>query len=342
MKYRALCTTCLSLLLAGFSLWLLSGACQGAETVLKVIVSAAKIREKPDIASPVVTTVAMSTLLASQGKEGRWFKVSLPPNGDGRVLSGFIHETVVKVLSSPEDQAAKTLQQPLPEIKPVKEVPVRAEKAGEEPRPAAVTPEPPAGQKKFSFRPYLKLGLLLTPPSANDLGYINVDKNVDMDQYLDVKTADYGAGLQFFLSLPKNPSLKLGLDFGVQKLFSSRFDTGSSDLPYIYEDYDDENEYDIYLVGLAELTPRGSPFFLQAGLGGHFVSWTWTQNYESQYQSKHETKSGLGFSFGLMAAAGMNLRISDGISLPVSIRLEYLARYGALLTAGFVVGFSFR
>ncbi len=342
MKYRALFTKGLSLLLAGLSLWLLSGACQGADTILKVIVSAAKIREKPDIASPVVTTVAMSTLLASQGKEGRWFKVSLPPDGDGRVLSGFIHETVVKVLSSPEDQAAKTLQKPLPEMKPVKEVPVRAEKAGEEPRRAAVEAEPPAGQKKFSFRPYLRAGLLLTPPSANDLGFKSVDANSDLDQFLTVKKGNFGAGLQMFLPLSKNPSLKWGLDFGAQKLFSSRFDLGIQNIPGIYEDYHLESEYEIYLLAIVELTPAGSPFFIQGGAGGHFVKWSYEFNFEGQYDSEHKTGGGMDFNFGLMAAAGTNLRISDGISLPVSIRLEYLARYGALLTAGLVVGFSFR
>jgi len=341
MKFHTLFRKVLSLFMAGISLGILCGACQGAETVVKVIVLAAKIREKPDIASPVIANVVKSTLLASPGKEGRWFKVLLPPDGSGRVLSGFIHETVVEVLSSADSPPAKTLSEPPSKTKAEREAPVRAERPREAPRPAAVEAAPPAGHKKLSFRPYLKLGLLLTPPSAADLGYVNVDENVDMDQYLDVKTANYGAGLQAFLSLPNNPGLKLGVDFGLQKLFSSRFDTGTADLPYIYEDYHDENEFDIYLLGLVELAPRGSPLFVQAGLGGHFVSWSWTQNYESKYQSIHETKSGLGFNFGLMAAAGMNLRIGDSISVPISFRLDYLARYGALITAGVVVGFSF-
>ena len=341
MKHHTLFRKVLSLFMAGISLWLLCGACQGAETVVKVIVLAAKIREKPDIASLVIANVAKSTLLASPGKEGRWFKVLLPPDGSGRVLSGFIHETVVEVLSSGEDQSAKRLPEPPSKTKADRAAPVRVERPRQASRPAAVEAEPPTGQKKFLFRPYLKLGLLLTPPSATDLGYVNVDEDVDMDQYLDVKTANYGAGLQAFLSLPNNPGLKLGVDFGLQKLYSSRFDTGSSDLSYIYEDYDDENEFDIYLLGLVEIAPRGSPLFVQAGLGGHFVSWSWTQNYESKYQSIHETKSGLDFNFGLMAAAGMNLLIGNRISVPISFRLDYLARYGALITAGVVIGFSF-
>lgn len=341
MKFHTLFRKVLSLFMAGISLWLLSGVCQGAETVVKVIVLSAKIREKPDISSPVIANVVKSTLLASPEKEGRWFKVTLPPDGSGRVLSGFIHETVVEVLSTGEDQPAKTLSEPPSKAKAEREAPVRAEKPREAPRPAAVEAEPPAGHKKLSFRPYLKLGLLLTPPSADDLGYEIVDDVVDLDQYLDVKTANFGAGLQAFLSLPNNPGLKLGVDFGVQKLYSSRFDTGASDSPYIYEDYDDENEFDIYLLGIVELVPQGSPLFVQAGLGGHFVSWSWTQNYESKYQSIHETESGLDFNFGLMAAAGMNLRVGDRISVPISLRLDYLARYGALITAGFVIGFSF-
>jgi hypothetical protein len=348
--------------LAFFAGWLLCGGFLSAQTIVKVVVAAAKVRERADIASPAITTVSMSTLLASQGKEGRWFKVDLPPDKDGRVLTGYIHESSVKILGSEEERPAAAAPAappavvapaaPAPPAKPkiVEPAPVQAEQPEERPRPTAAPAVPPAappaerpaGKPSFLIRPYLKVGFLLTPPSADDLGYVSADAGGDLDQYLTVNKGNFGAGLQVFLPVALAPSLKLGLDVGFHKLFSSRFDTGAADISFIYEDYDEDSDYDVHVLGLAEMVPNGSPFFLQGGLGGHFVHWSWTENYESKYQSIHETKSGTDFVLGLMAAAGTSLKVGDRVSLPISIRLDYLFRYGSLLTAGLVVGLSFR
>ena len=346
MSGRSLFKILASLAVLVIFLCLSGGIGFAEETILKVTATTARIREKPDIGSPVIATSPQSTLLAAQGKEGRWYKVEVLAKGG--VLSGYIHESVVSVVMSKEEPPAEAPAPAPPKKAAVKQPPVKAEvkakeKEAKEEAPLAseMATERPAGQNAVVIRPYLRVGFLLTPPSADDLGYEIVDDVVDLDQFLDVNKGNFGAGVQIFLPLSKNPSLKWGLDIGAQKLFSSRFETDASDLPYVDEDYHLDSEYDIYLLAIAELTPAGSPFFVQGGAGGHFVKWSYEYNYESDYQSKHETGGGMEFCFGLMGAAGTSLRINDRISLPISLRLDGLLRYGLLVSAGLVVGFSF-
>jgi len=318
-------------LLIVISVSLLSVVSWAAEIILKVNTGTARIRSKPDLESSILTLVPSGTLLSSSSKEGVWYKVALPPDPSGLVVFGYIHESLVTplVTSPPQAETPRVVQRNDPIDQPV-------------PKPAAVPIMSPSRRKTFQIRPYAKVGMLLTPPSALDLGYANADSSVDMDQYLDVSPGNFGAGAQFFFASPKNPNLKFGLDLGFQKLMSSRFDTGAADLSFIYQDYYEDSEFDISLLGIVELFPPGSPFLFQGGLGGHFVAWSYRHVYESKYQPLDETtESGMTFNFGLMAAAGTNIQAGDRISIPILLRLDYIMRYRGYITACLVLGFTF-
>ncbi len=189
----------------------------------------------------------------------------------------------------------------------------------------------------ISLRPYLNVGYLLTPPSAEDLRYVEVGGG-NLDRYLDVNRGNFGGGLQFLLS-PSKPLMegmntKLGLDIGVKRLFSSKFQA--------YENaYHKETEYDLSSMGLVELAPEGSPFFLQAGVGVHFVFWWWEYNFRGKYSSEYKEDSGMDTNVGLSGTAGMNLPIGEKLHMPIMVRVEHIFRYGSTAMISAMVGLDF-
>jgi hypothetical protein len=313
---------------------------EGEQAKLKVIVKRANVRLKPDLNSRVLKVVQEGTVIESEGKEQAWYKISIPADTPGFIISGYIHESVVTVV----EDAQKEVQ----EKKQVEGAGEKARKEGETKKevPPKIKPvilpiEAPVKKTGFSFRPYVKLGFLVLTPSAADLGYVDAEGG-SLDEYLDVRNFNFGGGIQFLVPLGGSERRsKLGVDLGAQSLFTSHFDTGASDLSFIYEDYDDEDEYDFYALGLFEFSPENSPLFLQIGAGAHLVYWIWDHVYTSQYQDASKTESGLEFALGAMAAAGINLPLGERMSLPILVRLDYLLRYGGLLSASVVAGLSF-
>lgn len=313
----------------------LSIAAGAAEIVLKVMTVTANVRQNPDLSSKVVRTVTAGTLLSASTKEGEWYKVDLPAGPAGAALTAYIHESVVSVVAGNIPQAAPARAAPAPVVQ-----------KQEAPAPLA-PPAPnvsqniaPSSGGRFIIRPYAKVGLLLTPPTADDLGYEEVGGG-SLEEYLDMNAFNFGGGAQFLMSLPGNPKLRIGMDVGFQTLFSSTFDAGAGGGGTIYTDYNKDSEFAINLLGIVEYLPAGSGLILQGGLGGHFVFWSWRDVYESKYQNKDETETGTNFNFGLMAAAGLNLLGGQRLSIPVLIRLDYIMRYGGYINASLVFGFAF-
>lgn len=195
----------------------------------------------------------------------------------------------------------------------------------------------PAADKAL-IRPYIWFGTTLTSPSASDLGYVSADGD-NLDSYLDISRTNYGAGLQLFFESRTN--VRFGGDVGMRKLFSAEFNTGSSDISFIDEDYDTETEYDIAVLGLVEYALPNSTFFLQGGAGLHFVYWSWESNYSSDYSSSYSGASGTGTNIGLMGAIGTEVVLSPTMSMPLLFRVDYIARYGATMPVTLMVGLNF-
>jgi hypothetical protein len=198
----------------------------------------------------------------------------------------------------------------------------------------------PAAANATVIRPYGKFGYLLTSPSASDLGYVEVGGG-DLDQYLDVNKLNFGGGAQIFLgqndSWIKGAGVRYGVDFGFQRLFTSKFQPYTGTSTSIHN----EDENDIYLLGLVEFAPTGKPFFLQAGIGLDLVLWYWKYEHTG-YTNEYEESSGTDTNFGFMIAAGMNLKISESTSLPVMVQINNISRYGLTSSATVVVGFDIK
>ncbi len=69
-----------------------------SEWKLRVAIEKAALRQKPDLASPVVATVAKGTILNSNEVEGAWFRVTITPGKEGVTVIGYIASNEVEIL----------------------------------------------------------------------------------------------------------------------------------------------------------------------------------------------------------------------------------------------------
>lgn len=87
-----------------FSLLLISGifglvrSGTAEEVRLRVIAADASIRLAARSGSAVVSKVKLGAVLTSETKAGEWYRVDLPPDEDGYVISGFVHQGQVEVI----------------------------------------------------------------------------------------------------------------------------------------------------------------------------------------------------------------------------------------------------
>lgn len=78
------------------------------EVKLRVIVSDAPLRLEPEASSTVVSKVKIGAVLTAETKNGDWYRVNLPPDKDGYVISGYMHQDNVRSLD--EDTAAPQVE----------------------------------------------------------------------------------------------------------------------------------------------------------------------------------------------------------------------------------------
>ena len=80
------------------SVILFSCLLSAAEKII-VINERANIRLKPDLKSNLICTVSKGTILEFYEKTGEWYKVNLPPDKNGLVVTGYIHSSVVEIVT---------------------------------------------------------------------------------------------------------------------------------------------------------------------------------------------------------------------------------------------------
>ena len=69
------------------------------EWKLKISVEKAFVRLKPDMNSPVESTVAKGTILQSHEKVEEWYRVVIGPDESGFVVIGYIHSDNVEIIA---------------------------------------------------------------------------------------------------------------------------------------------------------------------------------------------------------------------------------------------------
>ena len=82
---------------------------QEIQPKLKVKAEAAFIRLRPDSKSQAIGRVSLGTILDLLRKEGEWYRINLPLDKGGILLSGFIHQSQVEeVMGEEKDRLSKS------------------------------------------------------------------------------------------------------------------------------------------------------------------------------------------------------------------------------------------
>jgi hypothetical protein len=132
-------------ILAGIFILSLLGSAQTPRQV-RVVIDNANIRSRPELDAEVLDIVAKGTLLDVIEKSGSWFTIKLGENEAGKVIYGYIHESMVELSGDAALRPPDKLEPPAPPPLP----------------PAAVQePAPPAGtasREKLISGAFLKYG----------------------------------------------------------------------------------------------------------------------------------------------------------------------------------------
>lgn len=123
---------CVLLSLHGPSSW-----AQELRTQLKVVSEIANIRQNPDIGSAIIQQLPQGTVLEATQKQGEWYVIQLKLD-EGKILSGFVHESLVTVIGGPAPEEVR-IAEPVRE-EPIKEEPVEVEEV-EKARPVKIQPQ---------------------------------------------------------------------------------------------------------------------------------------------------------------------------------------------------------
>ncbi len=183
-----------------------SAAAQGM--VVKIVADRAVVRLKPDISSPIIGQVVRGTLLEAGRKAGDWYAVALPPDEDGTVVNGYVHQSLVDVVSAGQAPPAE----PAPETAPerLESPPARAVEPveQEEEPPARRAPRPTYGRSKIVAGTFLKFGWMTSPDPG---GFSNA----------------WLASFGFDLGLGRN----VGVGLEIQPAYRSYSDLGLTSIP---------------------------------------------------------------------------------------------------------------
>jgi len=128
-----------------------------ADLKVKVTAQEADIMLRPNVNSKIIAKVTFGTVLESDLKEGKWYRVNLHPDESGFVISGFIHENMVEVVEeikeAPKEEKIEEKKPPEIILPTVKKPPVKEEKPPPiKPRYAPRRRAGRASQRVFSFK----------------------------------------------------------------------------------------------------------------------------------------------------------------------------------------------
>ena len=97
-----------------------------ADQKVRVRVASANVRLKPALDATVVGKAGQGEVLAFEKKTGDWYLVSLPPDQQGNVVTGFIHSSVVEEVKAEDAAPVVAAEKPKAEAKPQAKKPAPA------------------------------------------------------------------------------------------------------------------------------------------------------------------------------------------------------------------------
>jgi hypothetical protein len=111
--------------------------------IIKVKVSLANVRSKPDIASAVITRVAQGAQFDSAKKAGGWYEISVA-DASGKLVTGYISADLVEEIVGAA--VPKPAAKPEPRTEPAKTEPAKATPPSPPAAQAVQAPPPPAAK----------------------------------------------------------------------------------------------------------------------------------------------------------------------------------------------------
>lgn len=103
-------------ILALVVLFVMAGWAAEKAVVLKVKVQLANVRSEPDASATVIAQVKLGTLLESMGKVDSFYEITVTDK-NGQTVSGYIHASVVDVMTGGEEKMEET-PRPVPREEP--------------------------------------------------------------------------------------------------------------------------------------------------------------------------------------------------------------------------------
>jgi hypothetical protein len=328
---------CLSLVLLG------PGLIQAENLKLRVTVARAEVHLMPDAGSTVISVIRLGEVLESDKQVGEWFRVILPPDKKGSRLTGFVHASIVLIISGKlEEKPAEEI--PEKEEKPVEKMPVEEKpilplpEPIEPPKPAQpVKPLPPPTipqpSKKsaigFSLKLYGGMSYLLDSDINNHLQAQTdywTERGVEIDDEFRPLRWGIDFGGEFILNL--TPHFGIGLGGGYIQA-SSKSTVNNVWFGYPYQDTANPEVTVIPLtLSMYFNLPLGKRFnfTVHAGLGYYLGTFSWNYGYDSEFDDFEENWEGKSNVLGYHGGLGLELNFSSRIALVV----EGFGRYAKL------------
>jgi len=274
---------------------LLIGNAEAAKFKLRVTVTAANIRLKPSLESNVISKAPRGATLNAEEKIGEWYKIKLPPDEQGIVLTGYIHQSIVEVVEEIHEEI-KSEEKPI-EIKRKREVVEKETEQREEIREKREQVTKKDKEKRFTFR----AGIGLSFPTG------------DMAEYFTAGIgANVGNGYRVIQSQGFNVELFGSLGTHI----------------FFVESYWSEASWTRIVLaadGRFNLTAvEPIIFFIQGGLG---IYWDILEIYDWPFWHGRESEIG----FGPRIGGGLSYR---NLALSFMYHIEENKMFSIMLTAG--------
>jgi len=317
----------------------LSGTTQAQNLKLRITVEKAKIHLMPDAGSTVLSVFRRGEVLESDKQIGEWFRVILPPDEEGSILTGFVHSSAVEVIIEKpvEEEPAKEI--PEEKEKPVEEKPAPPPPVTiEPPKPIQPTqPPPPPSVPQPSKVPSIGFGLkfyggrsYVLASDINDelqatTDYWN-DRGVEVDGEFDPLNTGMEFGGEFIVYF--TPHLGIGLGAGYIQV-KSESTVNNIWFGYSYQDTANPEVTAIPLTLSAHFglpLGKGINFIAHAGLGYYLGTFSWNYSYDSEFDDFNENWEGKSNALGLHGGLGLEFNFSSKIALVV----EGFGRYAKL------------
>jgi len=308
-----------ALLFAISLLFLTSAEAQEPITKLKVVTEQANIRLRPDIGSIIIQQVPLGRILESTKKEGEWYLIRIQTEL-GEQASGYVHESMVKVVERPPGVKEEIVEQIEPEIK---------EKAEEKPQIKPVSKPPPTPRLPSESQFEL---CFLGGGNYVSGGDLNRGATGFADYYRDVLAVQgegeikparlsYIFGGEFAFPLSPDFYMGLGLDYFLgEKESVVRFQDSSLTETHMHPRI---QAFPIRLFITYYPIPS---VYLKTGIEYYFAKCEYYYYYQSTDYWKEWRGKATAQGSGILGGVGLDLKLSPAISFTI----EVLGRYSKI------------